>query len=163
MNATLQCLHVIPELNQALDAFQDQFSQDPSKNVVIALRALFKLLSKSGEAIPPLVFLQALRSAFPQFAQQSPQTGQFAQQDAEECFTGLVSTLDRLVKSTDPQQSSASFVNQYMSGVFEAVWRSDEAPTEEPTKTLDTFNRLSCHISSDVNYLSQGLKEVCVA
>jgi ubiquitin carboxyl-terminal hydrolase 14 len=157
MNATLQCLHVIPELNQALDSYKDQFSQDPAKNMVISLRALFQLLNKSGEAVPPLVFLQALRSAFPQFAQQSSQTGQFAQQDAEECFTGLVSTLERLLKSGDDQQQS--FVNQYMSGVLEAVWRSDEAPTEEPTKTFDKFTRLSCHISSEVNYLSQGLKE----
>lgn len=161
MNATLQCLHVIPELNQALESYSGQFSQqNTSQNLVVALKALFKMLSESGQSVPPLLFLQALRSAFPQFAQQSPQTGGYSQQDAEECFTGLVSTLDRILVDGDGKsEGSESFVHQFMSGQMENEWSCDEAPQEEHQTTFDSFTRLSCHISSEVNYLAQGLKE----
>lgn len=95
------------------------FSQDNANNLTIALRELFKLLDNSGEAVPPLVFLQSLRTVFPQFSQQ--QQGHFLQQDAEECFSNLVSTLDQKLKvvgSGASAASSSSFVSQYMTGTF---------------------------------------------
>lgn len=128
---------------------------DTSQNVVVALRELFKLLEKSGEAVPPIVFVQTLRAAFPQFAQQ--ERGHFSQQDAEECYTSLVSSLDRKLSTSVTEKS---FVAQYMTGTLQSNLKCDEAPEESPIVNEETFFRLSCHISQNVNFLSQGLKEV---
>jgi ubiquitin carboxyl-terminal hydrolase 14 len=87
------------------------------KNLIISMRDLFRLLKKSGEPIPPLVFTQTLRTAFPQFSQQN--RGQFMQQDAEECFTSLVSCLDRSLPSS---KTSGTFVSDFMTGQLESTY-----------------------------------------
>ena len=46
----------------------------------------------------PYQFLVQLRQNYPQFAEQSPQTGAFKQQDAEECWTQLLYTLNERLK-----------------------------------------------------------------
>ena len=46
----------------------------------------------------PLQFLVQLRQNYPQFAETSPQTGAYKQQDAEECWTQLLYTLNERLK-----------------------------------------------------------------
>lgn len=44
-----------------------------------ALRDLYNSMDKSGAAIPPMIFIQVLHMAYPQFAEKSEHGG-FAQQ-----------------------------------------------------------------------------------
>jgi ubiquitin carboxyl-terminal hydrolase 14 len=69
------------------------------------------------------------------------------QQDAEECYSQLVSNLkdDLKVKVGERDQS---FVETFMTGQFVSSLKSDEAPTEDPIVTSEPFGKLSCHISS---------------
>lgn len=154
MNATLQCLRSIPELGTSLQKdLQGTFGIDRSKNLTIALRDLMRQLNDGGAEINPLIFLQTLRAQYDQFAQQV--NGSFAQQDADECYSALITNLDSNFKLP----GGSSFVEKYMTGTFEKTMKCDEAPEEAPVVTHEEFRKLRCHISVNVNYLSQGLEE----
>ncbi|KAJ2381468.1 deubiquitinating enzyme, partial [Coemansia sp. RSA 2603] len=166
MNATLQCLKAVPPLKQALDAFKapDASSSsavsaaappaDNKRSLVLSLRSLFDQLNESGEGVPPMVFLHVLRQLFPKFAEQDRQSGGFRQQDAEECWNELLTTLDLALQPADGQ---SSVVERYMSGQMHTTWSSAEAPDEPPTVHHERFRKLDCHIDKSVNYLSQGV------
>lgn len=79
MNATLQCLRPIPELREALTKYQGAPSADLSHNFVAGLRDTFAQMDLSVDSIPPMQFVDAMRRAYPQFAQQTPRGG-FMQQ-----------------------------------------------------------------------------------
>ena len=115
-----------------------------------------KQLKNGGAEISPMVFLQTLRAEFPQFQHQVQ--GVFSQQDAEECYSGLMNALDKKLKLAD----GTSFIQKYMTGEFQKTLKCIEAPDETPTLSFEPFFKLSCHISQNVNYLSQGLEEVCL-
>ncbi|KAK9761803.1 deubiquitinating enzyme [Basidiobolus ranarum] len=157
MNSTLQCLRVMPELKESLNQFNGNVvgGVDPSNNLVASLRDLFKQLDQSGDSIAPLVFLQMLRTVYPKFSQQEA-GGIFMQQDAEECWTSLVSVLkEKLGSSTDAQ----NFVDQYMYGEFTTTLKCDENPEEEPSISAEQFSKLDCFISGQTNFMQQGITE----
>ncbi|KAJ3007033.1 UNVERIFIED_CONTAM: Ubiquitin carboxyl-terminal hydrolase 14, partial [Siphonaria sp. JEL0065] len=91
MNATLQCLRAVPELQDSLRGVPNAFSQEPRSNLVKSMSFLYTQLANSGDAVTPLVFLHVLRSNFQQFAEQNNHG--FMQQDAEECWGEIVSAL----------------------------------------------------------------------
>ncbi len=126
MNASLQCLRAISELNEALEQYKAPIPRiignevDAVKAVTISIRELFKSLDKSVEGVPPLFVLKFFREAFPQFSQQD-QHGVFMQQDAEECWTQLVTCLNEKLpplnmENEDQSKRYNSFVQQYMTG-----------------------------------------------
>ena len=58
------------------------------------MACLLQMMEKSAEPVTPMSFLLRLRSLYPQFAQQQPpNSGEYMQQDAEECWTQLLYTL----------------------------------------------------------------------
>ncbi|KAI9309293.1 hypothetical protein BJ944DRAFT_236234 [Cunninghamella echinulata] len=157
MNSTLQCLRVIPELHDALDKYQGGISgMDNRGNLTASLRDLFKNLNKTGEGFPPLVFWQMLRQAFPQFSQ-TGQGGIPMQQDAEECWSEIVSVL-RSKLPTD-EAANQNFVEKYMSGQMRTELKCIEAPEEEKQITTEPFSKLGCHISISTNYMVNGILE----
>jgi ubiquitin carboxyl-terminal hydrolase 14 len=121
-------------------------------DLTASLRDLYKQMSETQEGFPPLMFLNALRTAFPQFAQKS-KTGQgFAQQDAEEAWSQIVSQLRQKLKikeaSTNDAETSSqheaqiSFIDKYLAGRFESVLECDEPAAKEgegPVKGEDVF------------------------
>ena len=109
-----------------------------------------------------MMFLNALRTAFPQFAQKAKDGHGYAQQDAEEAWSQIVTQLRQKLKSNDAsQEASESFIDKYMSGKFETVMECDEQAAkdggEQPVKGEDTFLKLNCHITAEVNHLREGL------
>lgn len=89
VNATLQCLKSIPELAVALkdytadaSATTTVASASTAKLIATALRDVFEELN-GGSTVQPVVLLQLLYSAYPQF---QPMT----QQDANECWMELM-------------------------------------------------------------------------
>lgn len=136
MNATLQALRAIPELQMALQT-------DAPAGLPAALGSLYQQMSRTTDSVIPSTFLTTLRQAFPQFAEQSRSNkgaggfAMYAQQgrlrvcdvhgmaklmrtvDAEECWVQLTNAL-RDVSIPGPSTEGATlprkFVDQYMTG-----------------------------------------------
>ena len=114
------------------------------------------------------MFLNALRTAFPQFAQKSKDGHGYAQQDAEEAWSQIVSQLRQKLKIKDNEtgsdankQQELSWIDKYMAGKFESVMECDEPGAkeggEEPVHSEDLFFKLNCHINVETNHLRDGL------
>lgn len=137
-------------------------------DLTACLRDLFKQMSETQQGFPPLMFLNALRTAFPQFAQKAKDGHGYAQQDAEEAWSQIVSQLRQKLKIKDDTASSngdqakdMSFIDKYMAGRFESVMECDEPAAkdggEEPVHSEDLFFKLNCHINVETNHLRDGL------
>lgn len=186
MNSTLQTLRSIPELQEELLRYSagssgsggssssaqalSQFGLGglgASTDLTGSLRDLFKQMSETQQGFPPLMFLNALRTAFPQFAQKSKDGHGYAQQDAEEAWSQIVSQLRNKLKIKDAgagtaaEKAEQSWIDKYMSGRFESVMECDEPAAkeggEEPVHSEDLFLKLNCHINVETNHLRDGL------
>jgi ubiquitin carboxyl-terminal hydrolase 14 len=123
-------------------------------------------MSETQQGFPPLMFLNALRTAFPQFAQKAKDGHGYAQQDAEEAWSQIVSQLRNKLKVQDAAEGSSaaqelSWIDKYMSGKFESIMECDEPAAkeggEEPVFSEDPFLKLNCHINVETNHLRDGL------
>jgi len=154
-NATLQCLRSVPELRDALEKYPGQIGNmitEADHNLAAATRDLFGQMSSSTDPIPPLAWILLFRKLYPQFDQQ--QNGHYAQQDAEECWSQMMTAIGHRLKIEDQ-----SFIKTYFGIEYVSTWKCDEDPEEASKVTLDTQTKLQCHITSEVNYLYQGIKE----
>ncbi|KAL1943182.1 hypothetical protein VTO73DRAFT_4257 [Trametes versicolor] len=161
MNATLQAMRAIPELQVALQ------NSTPT-GLPMALRNLYTNMSKTTDSVTPSNFVAALRQAFPQFAEQTRASGikalmggGFAQQDAEECWVQITNSLKDVPGIPGPSGSNASakFVEQYMTGELRRVLKCDETADEPESVSFEKVLKVSCNISNAVNYMQQGIME----
>ncbi|CAG8735428.1 5911_t:CDS:2, partial [Ambispora leptoticha] len=130
MNATLQCLRVIPELQESLESYSDS-GADLQGNLTESLRDLYRQLNRTTESYHPFEFIQVLRAVAPQFAQRDNRS--YLQQDAKECWTEILSCLSSKLKlpprlrqndagsstssaSTTITSDADSLVRRYMTG-----------------------------------------------
>lgn len=175
MNSTLQVLKSMPEMQQQLLAYRQGNSGQSLQNLaqyglggldsgdlVGSLRDLYKQMSETQEGFPPMMFLQALRTAYPQFAQRS-RTGQgYAQQDAEEAWSQILHQLKTKLKEQGNTDAATSlgFVERYMEGGFETALAppAEAAEMEETKHASESFLKLNCHIDTNINHLEEGLK-----
>ncbi|TGO44572.1 hypothetical protein BOTNAR_0792g00020 [Botryotinia narcissicola] len=179
LNSTLQTLRAIPELQDSLQKFTPsetgsnnmlnafQLSRPQSLDLTAAMRDLYMQMSETQEAFPPLIYLNALRQAFPQFQEKAMNGHGYAQQDAEEAWTQILQVLRSSLKigeggNTEGSSStSVSFVDKYMAGAFQSVTECDEQGAkdagEQPIKGNDVFLKLDCHITGATNHLRDGL------
>ncbi|CAB1326432.1 unnamed protein product [Coregonus sp. 'balchen'] len=106
MNATVQCLRSVPELKGALrryaGALRSSGANAPSQHITAALRDLYETMDKTSSSIPPIILLQFLHMAFPQFAEKGDQ-GQYLQQDANECWLQMMRVLQQKLEPQDPE------------------------------------------------------------
>ncbi|XP_018562815.2 ubiquitin carboxyl-terminal hydrolase 14-like, partial [Anoplophora glabripennis] len=164
MNATVQCLKVVPELREALQTFQGGVAPannvTASQSITAALRDLYASMDK-GNTVPPIVLLQVLHMAFPRFAEKNEHGG-FSQQDANECWTEMVRMLQQKLPAKlngdSPQEHFKSLIDQYFGGTFDVELKCVEAEDEPVSKNKEQFLQLSCFISQDVRYMHSGLK-----
>ena len=190
LNSTLQTLRSVPELQDELlkysgstvgggsssgagfdiSSFTNQ-TTGPQIDLTASLRDLYRQMSETQEGFPPLLFLNALRTAFPQFAQKSKSGQGYAQQDAEEAWSQIVSQLRSKLKikatvtngegSSSEQKADISFIDKYLAGRFESSLECDDPAAkeagEEPIKGEDVFLKLDCHINKDINHLRDGI------
>ena len=191
LNSTLQTLRSVPELQDELAHYKPgpsaagpsaatfrQFGLDglgaggPTQDLTASLRDLYKQMAETQEGFPPLVFLQTLRTIFPQFAQRAKNGQGYAQQDAEEAWSQIVTTLRDKLSIQDAMGGEASaaggvpankpsFVDKYMAGSFESTVVCDEAAAreagEQPTESREHFLKLDCHIRKETNHLRDGI------
>ncbi|GAB0093515.1 Ubiquitin carboxyl-terminal hydrolase [Sergentomyia squamirostris] len=162
VNATVQCLKSVPELSDALKAFKDEMTSDldSAKSITSAMRSVFNQMD-ADNTVTPIILLQTLHMAFPQFAQ-TGDNGVYRQQDANECWIELLKMLQQKlppIKKDNAQSSKfQSFVEQYMSGSFEIEMKCDEAPEEPSNMSQENFLQLTCFISPEVKYMHSGLR-----
>ncbi|KAK5468110.1 deubiquitinating enzyme [Exophiala xenobiotica] len=177
LNSTLQVLRSIPEMQEGLKTYNpDQASssslQDLSRfglgglgssnDLTAQLRDLYKQMSETQEGFPPLMFLDALRTAYPQFAQKAKNGHGYAQQDAEEAWSQILQQLRQKLKITEkssPEQKEIAFIDRYMAGTYHAsvVPPADAAENEPVVESDDVFLKLDCHIDQSINHLRDGL------
>ena len=117
------------------------------------------------------MFLNALRTAYPQFAEMTRDGRGYAQQDAEEAWSQLISALRQKLKrkrsdegrEAAAQETEFSFVDEYMGGRFEKIEECNdpagiEAGETAQKKAEETFYKLNCHVASkDVTHLGEGI------
>ena len=190
MNSTLQTLRAVPELQEQLFKYTggsgpsrgpdlSQFTNfglpgNSSVDITSSLRDLYKQMSETQEGFPPLMFLNALQTTFPQFAEKSKTGHGYAQQDAEEAWTQIISQLRQKLKitatpapssSSSAQQSSGaeaiSVIDKYLAGRFSSTLICDEPAAieagEASTESSDVFLKLDCHIEKETSHLRDGI------
>ena len=190
MNSTLQTLRAVPELQDHLLSYTgdkagssrgvdlSQYglpgSMAGSIDLTGSLRDLYRQMSETQEGFPPLMFLNALQTTFPQFAEKSKTGHGYAQQDAEEAWTQILSQLRQKLKikastsaissSTQEQQIAAqeiSFIDKYLVGKFASTLTCDEPAAVEageiPIESEDAFLKLDCHIEKETSHLRDGI------
>lgn len=173
MNATVQCLRSVPELKGALrryaGALRSSGANAPSQYITAALRDLFETMDKTSSSLPPIILLQFLHMAFPQFAEKGDQ-GQYLQQDANECWLQMMRVLQQKLEPQEPEtametdaESGAAaakknFIDQYFGVEFETTMKCTESETEEAAKGKESQLQLSCFINQEVKYLNTGLR-----
>ncbi|PHH71152.1 hypothetical protein CDD80_5480 [Ophiocordyceps camponoti-rufipedis] len=163
LNSTLQTLRSIPELHAALPEY---VRANPLNTVEIDLAfhmsRLYKDMGRTQEAFPPVEFLTALRSAFPQFAEKSRSDNGYAQQDAEEAWSQIVQNLKPRVKVKDlAGTGNVTLIDKYMSGQLTSTMECQDPGAreagEETVVQKETFYKLSCHIDGTTNHLRDGI------
>ncbi|XP_020826333.1 ubiquitin carboxyl-terminal hydrolase 14 isoform X2 [Phascolarctos cinereus] len=178
MNATVQCIRSVPELKDALKryagALRASGEMASAQYITAALRDLFDSMDKTSSSIPPIILLQFLHMAFPQFAEKGDQ-GQYLQQDANECWVQMMRVLQQKLEAlegdsvmeTDSASPAAaaqapskkkSLIDQFFGVEFETTMKCTEAEEEEATKGKENQLQLSCFINQEVKYLFTGLK-----
>ncbi|KAJ4413445.1 deubiquitinating enzyme [Neurospora sp. IMI 360204] len=159
LNSTLQVLRSIPELSDALKSYKGEQSMlDPTSQ----LRNLYDMMSKTQEGIPPLAFLNALRVAFPQFAERERDGHGYAQQDAEEAWSQILTQLKQKLKVSEGDAArDASFIDRYMGLELTSVLECDEPGAkeagEESKTSKERLLKLNCHIDGQTNHLRDGI------
>ncbi|KAG9254123.1 ubiquitin carboxyl-terminal hydrolase 14 [Emericellopsis atlantica] len=164
LNSTLQTLKSIPELQDALSTYNTKngtLMGGAQLDLASQLASLYKQMGDTQESFPPMGFLGALRSVFPQFAERSRQGEGYAQQDAEEAWSQIVQQLGQKVKVKETDDApEISFVDKYMSGEFTSELVADEEEAknnEQPVVSRDQFAKLNCHIDGKTNHLRDGI------
>uniref|UniRef100_A0A8C2IV29 Ubiquitin carboxyl-terminal hydrolase n=2 Tax=Cyprinus carpio TaxID=7962 RepID=A0A8C2IV29_CYPCA len=175
MNATVQCLRSVPELKDALrrysGALRSSGANAPSQYITAAMRDLYESMDKTSSSIPPIILLQFLHLAFPQFAEKGDQ-GQYLQQDANECWVQIMRVLQQKLEHQEPETpletdsdtgaaastKKKNFIDQYFGVEFETTMKCTESEDEDPTKGTESQLQLSCFINQEVKYLATGLR-----
>ncbi|XP_037958687.1 ubiquitin carboxyl-terminal hydrolase 14 [Teleopsis dalmanni] len=164
MNATVQCLRAVPELRTSLDSFLVETGDAGSLALAItsAMKFLFKQMER-GSTVTPIVLLQTLHRASPQFSQ-TGENGTYRQQDANECWSELLKMLQQKLPAVNAIEEAKqlkkynSFIEQFFGGTFDVEMSSPEAVDEPVSNSKEQFLQLSCFISPEVKYLHSGLK-----
>eukprot|EP00761_Pharyngomonas_kirbyi_P011989 gb/GECH01012015.1/.p1 GENE.gb/GECH01012015.1/~~gb/GECH01012015.1/.p1 ORF type:complete len:471 (+),score=137.34 gb/GECH01012015.1/:1-1413(+) len=151
MNATLQCLRNVPELKKGLEEHQSN-TGDGSSMVVKGLQNVYRELENTKSSVTPQAFINAFRTAFPQFNEQ--QGGIHLQQDADEAWNQLMTTLDQTLST----QEKGSLTRALFGGNYHATLKCEENESEEPSTKLVPFSKLPVNIKSDTSELTFGLK-----
>lgn len=110
MNATVQCLKAVPELREALKEYKEDFSISSlasAQSITAAMRSVFDQMD-GGNTVTPVLLLQTLHMAFPQFAQ-TGENGSYRQQDANECWSELLKMLQQKLKPVKKEDMNSCY------------------------------------------------------
>ncbi|GAX15667.1 ubiquitin carboxyl-terminal hydrolase 14 [Fistulifera solaris] len=187
LNSVVQCLRAVSPLRRSLQQFQVNSSlgsnpgQAQSALMVTSLRETLQKLDSQATAVHPASLLQATRVVFPQFAQRGPH-GQPMQQDAEEFFSGVLTTASSVLNKpeiikagfengvTESELSGADNLIDALFGLkMKETLTCDELPSsdaEPPVISYDLHRKLVCNIQGgsdmqsnlNVSHIAEGIQ-----
>ncbi|KAJ8947261.1 hypothetical protein NQ318_014157 [Aromia moschata] len=139
MNATVQCLKVVPELREALQNFQGGVAAGgsviPAQSITAALRDLYASMDK-GNTVPPIVLLQV-------FTWHSLGSRRRMTTDANECWTEVVRMLQQKLPAKQnegsTQEQFKSLIDQYFGGTFDVELKCVEAEDERSLRSIPAY------------------------
>jgi ubiquitin carboxyl-terminal hydrolase 14 len=179
LNSVLQCLRVIPQFQTAIapPALASSSTSPPtavpsnSNFFINTLQTTYHQLSKQTTPVQPVMFVQATKMVFPQFAQLSPSSGRPMQQDAEEFYSSLLSYLATNITSNTGSTSDSTSTTTNANPIdtifgiqlketitcdeftdpfanTDSATTTDASPTigEPPVIRYDTARKLVCNI-----------------
>lgn len=171
LNSTLQVMIQIPELSLALQKYAGAGGES-DKALLFAMRELVAELGRSNAAqeVRPFKFVSIFRQNFPMFAQQAEGGRGFMQQDAEECWSTIVTALaQRLKVSPGPEpsdlQSATPAVLPRMQALRDNLgdalfgvemrvkYKCLESEAEPPYEAREAVRKISCHITDKTAHL----------
>lgn len=122
-------------------------SFDGAHDIVVSLRDVYNKMDTSS-TVMPVFLLEMLHMMFPQFSEKT-ENGQFAQQDANECWSELIKVLQQKLKieTIDGTTNPKNFITQYFGGTLQSTMKCIEDESEEPAISNENFLQLSCFIS----------------
>jgi ubiquitin carboxyl-terminal hydrolase 14 len=204
LNSVLQCLRVVKPLRKALAASstgsstatatgstgmhssthsQPSASSNPAQTMLVrSLGDTYRQLDRQSEAYQCLGLVQAVKTAFPQFAQRGP-AGQPMQQDAEEFFSGLLAAMAGAIPDAEavprPWMGADNWVDATFGLPVQEVLTCDEvvavtdgsagsggAGLEPPVVTYDLQRKLVCNIqggsdgsaaAANISHIHEGI------
>ena len=158
MNASLQMMNAIPELEQALEPYASGDARDTSGKLTFAMKDVVRQLRHQKAAVAPFAFLLLLRQFYPRFAEQN--NGRYAQQCADECWVQLVHAFKAIPKiDKNPMAYGTSGIEQLLQGEMVKTTRCIEVEGEEPKTEIESFETLHVHIDKEVSFLFQGINK----
>jgi len=179
LNSTLQCMKAIPELTGSLQKYESGRGGDDT--MVVAMREMVDELLRSNAAreVRPFKFVSTFRQAFPLFAQRTDNGQGFVQQDAEECWSTLLTALSqRMVlalgdgssnmaagQDSNPpllprMQALTRTLGDMLFGLeMEVSYACLEGEGAEPPYTQrESVRKIECHISEKTAHLYTALQ-----
>lgn len=172
LNSSLQVMIRIPEVSLALQKYAGTGGES-EKALLFAMRELVGELERSNatQEVRPFKFVSVFRQNFPMFAQQAEGGRGFVQQDAQECWSTLVtnvlaqrlklpdggapSDLDNASPPLLPhQQELRDNLGDALFGVEKVTrYACAEAGGEEPYEKREKDTVLKCHINEKTAHL----------
>ncbi|MFH4983903.1 hypothetical protein AB6A40_010612 [Gnathostoma spinigerum] len=99
-----------------------------------------------------------LHHVLPQFDARDDR-GQWVQQDANECWTELIRSLQtELVIPGDAASNNNSIISRFMEGRYKVELKNLESDAEPIRTFSESFLQLSCFLTQEVKYLQLGIK-----
>ncbi|KAI3405384.2 UBP6 [Candida oxycetoniae] len=139
LNSSLQALFQIEDLREKLNKFNGR------ENLTLALRNLFQQMERKQGTVNVGMFLTIFRSLYPQFAEQK--NGVFSQQDAEEAFSQILTTLKRNLEIDD----------LFRIGLKTRVKNLTTGSDDDIKYDVEESFKLNCHIDIKTNFLRDGI------
>ena len=159
LNATIQCLKSIPELDKAIGSYTRDTSSslNDETDIVQHLALLYQNFNVTEELrIPALyLFVSGVHRWQPRFSEKDDHGG-FMQQDANEFYIELLSDLRS--KLEDPATKNKTFVKQLMGIELESTTKCLESEDEPDKKEKENELQLSCFINQTVSHIYSGIK-----
>ncbi|KAJ7271055.1 hypothetical protein C8J57DRAFT_1320552 [Mycena rebaudengoi] len=126
-----------------------------------ALGSLYTQMTRTTDPVAPMMFLNLLREVNPQFAERDRahshgmnaiMGGGYAQQDADECLTTIVTSLGSVpgLSAAGTLEANKRFVQQLKS-------EETAAAGEAPSTSTESVLKITCNIDSTVNYMASGI------
>eukprot|EP00434_Breviolum_minutum_P000732 symbB.v1.2.000645.t1/scaffold7.1/size571927/13 len=158
MNATLQCLHHVPDLKEAIQIYQPPSAEarDIDSVLTAQLRTVNTQLTSTTDSIVPMQFVMALRQRFPRFAEM--QNGAYMQQDADECLRGLLTSLSGTLKGSSEVSNRVDELFGYR---LKSALKCLECDEEPPQESEELSRVIICHLGTQtepVSHITQGVQ-----
>eukprot|EP00812_Abedinium_dasypus_P013466 NODE_696_length_1402_cov_200.123237.p1 GENE.NODE_696_length_1402_cov_200.123237~~NODE_696_length_1402_cov_200.123237.p1 ORF type:complete len:425 (+),score=124.19 NODE_696_length_1402_cov_200.123237:131-1276(+) len=120
----------------------------------VQLRSLINKLQNAFEAVAPMQFIMVLRQRFPRFAEMV--NGGYAQQDAEECFRGILEVLAGTLRGP----GGCNRVDELLGFRMRSTLKCLECDEEPPHESEELQRTLICHLGTQiepVSHVHQGV------